>query len=203
MMFKNIFAATVASFLAVSAGHATTITNVNAPGSYALVDLTNSLDLPTGAAWVSAGTPTVQTGSLVNEYRSPLQGAGGTLEEDTPYWNVLGRETGILDFDGTHTSLSLLWGSVDTYNTIEFWLGGSLVTSVISTLLAPAPVPGNSGGASFVTVSNLTFDEVRFVSNSNSFEFLGVSAAVPLPAGGLLLIGAIGGLAALRRRKTV
>ena len=37
--------------------------------------------------------------------------------------------------------------------------------------------------------------------NSGSIEAT-VTAAIPLPAGGLLLLGALGGIAALRRRKT-
>jgi hypothetical protein len=200
-MFKSIIAATAFSLFSFVAAHATTITSVNAPNSYLMVNPADSILLPTGAAWVSVGTPTVQTGSVPSQYRSPFDQAPG-LEAITPYWNVLGGKKGVLDFVGTRTSLSLLWGSVDTYNTIRFYLNGHLVSSVVSALLVPAPAPGNSGGASFVTVSNLTFDEVRFISNSNSFEFANVSAAVPLPAGGLLLIGAIGGLAAVRRRKS-
>ena len=203
-MFKRLVTATAFSILSLTAAQATTITSVNTTGSAVPVNLNDSLILPTGAAWDVSGTPASVTGSASGLYLSPIDdGAAGGLDETTSYWNLTGGNTGIMDFTGTHTSLSFLWGSVDTYNAVEFWLNGNVVATIISAMLVPAPTPGTSGGASFVTVAGLTFDEVHFTTTGNSFEFMGVSAAVPLPAGGLLLIGAIGGLAALRRRKAV
>ena len=42
----------------------------------------------------------------------------------------------------------------------------------------------------------------KFNLSSAKLEVFGTPAAVPLPAGGLLLIGALGGLAALRRKRS-
>jgi hypothetical protein len=50
------------------------------------------------------------------------------------------------------------------------------------------------------------FDAVRFVARESTFEFRllvpGTPTPIPLPAGGLLLLGAVGALAAWRWRKT-
>ena len=60
----------------------------------------------------------------------------------------------------------------------------------------------------FTQVSDAGFDRLVFSAGKPALEYanLRVSpqiSAVPLPAGGLLLLGALAGIAALRRRKTV
>ena len=65
-------------------------------------------------------------------------------------------------------------------------------------------IGGNNGPTSKVTTYVNGFNggafSLLYVATNGNPSILKV-AAVPLPAGGLLLIGAIGGLAALRRRK--
>ncbi|MCR8726785.1 VPLPA-CTERM sorting domain-containing protein [Frigidibacter sp. ROC022] len=108
--------------------------------------------------------------------------------------------------------------------------GGAYTVSVVLEFLTPSAASGtpNSGVAGFVTfLGTLSAGGVDWINDSGSVTFannhvltyelhdvleggLGTSAssgatftlaAVPLPAGGLLLIGALGGLGALKRRK--
>jgi hypothetical protein len=62
---------------------------------------------------------------------------------------------------------------------------------------APIPVPLGSGKFTF-TLS--AFSGQSMVNSTTMHVVVDAPAAVPLPAGGLLLIGALGGLAGLRRR---
>jgi hypothetical protein len=103
-------------------------------------------------------------------------------------------------FNTLKNSLSFVWGSPDNFNSVEFYRGGNLIDTVIGTgdgknVALPT--------ATFTAIGDgLGFDAVRFVSARKSFEFGNVSvAAIPVPAAGLLLLTAVGGIAALRRRK--
>lgn len=103
---------------------------------------------------------------------------------------------------------SFVWGSLDSVNRVEFLRGTKVVDSY-------TPVDGRRGlpdiyrgGRSFLaTFTGITggaFDGIRFSTGDFAFEFanLTVTAApVPLPACGALLLGALGGLVVLRRRK--
>lgn len=61
-------------------------------------------------------------------------------------------------------------------------------------------------GTNYSGMASTTGQLYLFNFDSNSFDnegFITAVASVPLPAGGLLLLGALGGIAALRRRKAV
>ncbi len=75
----------------------------------------------------------------------------------------------------------------------------------------PTPSPGVNFFATFADTANsrggsvlyLFFDDDGANNDDNHDDLVVRVSAVPLPAGGLLLIGALGGLAALRRRKAL
>jgi hypothetical protein len=215
-MLKTIAAAAVAA-LVTGPALAATITNItNAPGSWQGVDPGQSLAI-TGT-WTTA--PAVVEGSVSGQYKSPFDPAGSGAPSGSALTNWQGIDyytvgspgkqasPAIMTFTADQSYLSLLWGSIDSYNAIQFWLNGVLVDTVGGTEVLNAGATPSASGAALVRITE-TFDELRFFSNypnygndTPAFEFSHVVATVPLPAGGVLLIGAFGALAALRRRKT-
>ncbi len=143
--------------------------------------------------------PDIRTGSLVNQYRSPFEGTAAFA--GTSYFNILGGQARVLILDQVSNTLAFLWGSPDTYNYVDLILGGINVASLSLGDIPPAVTPGRN--ANLVSIfEGGGFDSVVFTSNTNSFELSNIAvSAVPLPAGGLLLIFGLAGLAAVRRRK--
>jgi hypothetical protein len=219
---------TIAAGLALGltgAASAATVTVVaNAPTSWGLVDTTQTTVL-TGGEWATA--PSTVSGSVANEYKSPFDpakadnGANVPVAQQVPGWqNIdyftvgspgLAASPAIMNITlGTAAwHLSLLWGSLDEYNIIQFFRNGLEVASATGgQVLASGGEPSASGAAFVKLFVDGGFDQVHFRSDAPAFledtaafEFSNVTAAVPLPAGGLLLITALGGIALLRRRK--
>ena len=92
---------------------------------------------------------------------------------------------------------TLGWSSLTTTNCCGPFAGG--VTS-ISGILSGLTVGQNTFEVTFSPAGDAGNQGTR--DESWALNDLNISA-VPLPAGGLLLLGALGGLAALRRRKSV
>jgi hypothetical protein len=202
MMMKLLSAAVVAVTVASSA-FAVTVTNDRLlPGTDAATFASlaaTSTTLSPGATWLDA--PAVVTGNLSGQYRSPFEGTPQFA--GTNYFNITGADgVSVLTLSTVRSTLSFLWGSVDTYNSVKLinTLTGASTVVTLANLLNPE-TPQDGLGASLVTIAGFSFDKVEFRSTGNSFELASV-AAVPLPAGGLLLLCAIGGIAALRRRKS-
>lgn len=189
--------------------------------AWAQVNTAQSVTLPKGGNWTSAPLQMPnnwfpQIDPCVS-FCSPFdpnvfgtnQNIGSTPVagwQNIPFWATwqapLGTNVNTLSFGKAQNSLSLLWGSVDVGNLIEFVLNGQVVGTLAGNQL-PGVTVGNPGqGAALIKVSNLKFDEVRFSSTSGGFEFSNVGASpvpLPLPAAGL--IAALGGLGLLRRRR--
>jgi hypothetical protein len=163
---------------------------------------------PLGSSW--SFDPTWPAGNVGGQAQSPFNNTPALGPQD---YFAVGNNTVpspvTLTFGVAQSAFSILWGSIDDYNEIVFNLTGGGTFSyngdALATLLGIAPpLVTNYEHVALVSFSNFTsgtFDSVSFYSHgAAAFEF-GL-APVPLPAGGLLLIGALGGLAALRRRKT-
>lgn len=207
MLNKFLYRAAVPALLAAAllapTAEAATVTNL---GGVELVDVTKSTNI-VGGAFTSA--PDIKSANVIGVTRSPFE---NLVSYGTEYFNLGKGESATLVLDGVMSVLSFLWGSPDAYNSVTLMLGSSVV-DVLSLDDIPAPVTAGLN-AFFVEISGALFDSVVFDSDSNALEFSNITAtstaplsnqvsAVPLPAGGLLLVGAFGGLAMLRRRKSV
>ncbi|WP_375689601.1 VPLPA-CTERM sorting domain-containing protein [Pseudooceanicola sp. LIPI14-2-Ac024] len=165
---------------------------------------------PDGATWSS--DPTVSSGSVPNSFKSPF--ANTAIEGTTSYFAV-GGESGAdgapspvtLTLASAVNGLSILWGSIDSFNTISFYNStNTLVDSFTGAdIIAMFGLPGKS--STFDQVAKLYFaadagEDFKYISFSSTqaaFEF--ALSEVPVPASGLLLVGGLAGVGALRRRK--
>jgi hypothetical protein len=122
------------------------------------------------------------------------------------YMAILGGQSETLKFAHQMDIFGLYWGSIDTYNSVEFLLNGAQVGAIIkgSDLAAPIAATGNQLGPdsnAYITFSNLLFDEVILSSSANSFEFTNVAAAAPEPATWAMMILGFAGLGFMAYRR--
>jgi hypothetical protein len=112
-----------------------------------------------------------------------------------------------LNFAASQNYLGILWGSVDTYNTLSFYANGTLAGSLTgSDVIADANGNQFAGGTTYVNITGITFNQVIATSTQYAFEFDNVAyGVVPEPttliSGALLLPFGASTLRILRRRQ--
>jgi hypothetical protein len=182
--------------------------------------------------FIGTGAGAGRTAQLPNEsglYAAPFLsgtngagfGAGGTDQANgqnaTIYLSVGTGGSIALTLPGAQRYFGLLWGSIDTYNLLDFFNGATLVATITGSQAATAAgtLPnGNQAGSgtAYVNItSKVDFDRVVARSTGFAFEFDNVAfnptipggdpLEVPAPAAlGLFGLGLAGLLAARRRR---
>lgn len=150
----------------------------------------------------------VRTGDASGVYAQPAGSSGNYF---TTSYDGSGYPTATSTFTSSqvYSSFSLLWGSIDAYNTINFFLNGVNVGSfsgaTAGIIGAPAPFGNQESGASnrYVSFTGL-YDTVSFGSTQAAFEVdnLTFAGAVPEPATwAMMMLGFAGvGFMAYRRK---
>ncbi len=109
-----------------------------------------------------------------------------------------------MSFGSTQSKFGLYWGSVDSYNTLTFLLGGKVVGKFTGSDVASSfDKYGNSGVSDYVNFAG-KFDEVTFSATEAAFEVdnLAIAGAVPEPATWALMLAGFAGLGFAGYRQT-
>lgn len=209
------FFLTAAALIAAAGAQAITVSSqfgAPDPGARANADLVFDFNQATPEL---TGNFSLVTGTLSGAYAAPA----GDL---TQYAVVpmAGQPRGVADlslagFGDAISEFSLYWGSIDLFNTIEFYDGLNLIGSVTGADIPPA----NGDQTASVTNRrvNIRFDSgqtltnARFISDGVAFEFddvaisafgNGTGTAVPEPATWGLMIAGFAMVGAAARRRT-
>ena len=244
MNLRVYLAALVASVAAVGAfanvACADTISYVQDPADFTTLPLSSTNPIPSstsGTVYAPGALGTV-FGSIAGVYRSPFENVShGTISTDgsglaLPGYNLLALSYSSVEGCaycsatysagplGTNT-LSFLWGSPDSYNTLTFLdQTGHVIGSITGTGVTAGPATFDAHDG-LITPQTYGHDKVTFTdsglfyavvlsSTTNAFEFADLSfgrtftdsqqtplpAALPLFAGGVGLVGLLA-----RRRK--
>jgi hypothetical protein len=136
---------------------------------------------------------------------APANGPTDADRDTTHYLSVYGG-TANLSGSTLYNSVSLFWGSIDGYNTLNLMQGGTVVGTVNAGTIG-AGSNGDQLGMNTNRRVNITsdvaFDGLQFVSTSSAFEVDNIKflcAAVPEPATWAMMIGGIGFAGASLRR---
>ena len=151
-------------------------------------------------------TPTSETGTVFRDVTGSISGvradpwAATAFAGNGLYTSVQADSSATYAASGN--SINLLWGTPDSYNFIDFLDADGIQLDTIGGGETGIENFADQTTNRFVTVSSDTaFSFIRYRSvGSNAFEFATVNP-VPVPAAGLLLLGALGGIAALRKRR--
>lgn len=139
-----------------------------------------------GETFIFNGRSGIYTESVHNVARSPF-GPGST----TSYLAAEPDGSITINFAVPQTSFDLLWGSIDTYNSLSFETTGQVVTGA---QIARTINGGNFGASDFaVEITQLTpFSSVQVTSSEPAFEFV-PGVPVPEPATAALFgVGLLG-----------
>ncbi len=196
--------------LTLSAGlaHAAPIFTLSAAGeTTTTVADTITIDFEGHCGYASCdGDYQIVTGSVEGQYAQPAGTSSYYLAVPNPQANG----SVLLTLGTTSDYFGLFWGSVDTYNSITFYLGGAVVGSFGGLDIAP-PADGNQQAdatnryVNFWFQNGDTYDAVRLASNGFAFESdnhaYRVTASVPEPAAALLMLVGLLGLMSARQRQ--
>lgn len=227
MKRATLAAAALCVFVAVAAPAAVTVDyshviaadgTLTTPYGGAIVD---TFDDPGRPGWTYTGNGAIVSGTASGLYAAPYNSAFMVAADATNYFTVP-EDTSVLwamvDFGGvTCNYLGLFWGSVDTYNQVEFLNSGAVVaegTWTGSQAIAPNAASGDQSAPSTNLYVNFydvpSFDAVRFTSTQMAFEFDNLAVCVDstggqpvVPAPSALLLALFGvGLGARQRRRS-
>ena len=163
-------------------------------------------DLTPAVTFTFTGSnPIVSGPSQPSKYTIPI-GSTGNFFAAYNNDNNTAISVSTISFGDTYNTFSVLWGSIDSYNTLDFLFGGNVVYTVTGSQAATqfgAAVNGNET-ITYAT-SGFNFDSVRLTTDSNAFEIDNINiTAVPEPSVWATLgMGIAGtGFVVLRRRRS-
>jgi VCBS repeat-containing protein len=138
-----------------------------------------------GAHFSASGNAGVVIGSS-SVTAAPFVGPSPGHQDTTKYLSIGGNATETITFTSQKNVFGLYWGSVDSYNTIKFYDGTTLVASYTGADISPLLSNGNQGSFAangYVEFSGLhSFNKVVLSSTSNAFEIDNISAGyIPPP----------------------
>lgn len=215
MIRKSILAATALAAFALPqvASAAVTVTS-STPYGFSAIQGDNVVTFDRGSApYQVSGNAKVVSGNLANVYAAPAVSAN---QEDAtsylaafPSTSALGA--GALTGFGLASAVTFYWGSIDSYNTLDFYRGDTLLGSILGSAASAWPNGDQDSGVTNRTVSiasTQAFDRLVFRTGQNAFEAdsFRFSAAVPEPATwGMMILGfgAIGMAMRSSRRRQV
>ncbi len=133
-----------------------------------------------GASFSASGRAGVVNGSAGGVTAAPYVGPSHGGQDTTNYLSIGGGGSETITFNSEKNSFGLYWGSLDSYNTIKFYDGNTLVASYTGDQFAPLFPSGNQSSFSsngYVQFAHLPlFDKVVLASSANAFEIDNISA---------------------------
>ena len=109
---------------------------------------------------------------------APFEGPGQA--DSTNYLSIGAHGQETISFNGLQNTFGLYWGSVDSYNSIDFYNGTKLVASYTGSDVSPLLANGGQGSFAsngYVEFNDLApFNKVVLGSSQNAFELDNVSA---------------------------
>lgn len=209
---QNLFKLAGAGVLALAASvtQAAPIVTLSALGETTTsVAGATTIDFNSGCSYAScAGDFQIVIGTQSGQYAQPAGTNTHFLSVPNP--NANGSATFTLGAESDY--FGLFWGSVDSYNSISFYLGGNLITSYSGADLVGAQF-ANGDQVSYSSNRYINFDfgsekfdTIKFTSNGFAFEsdnhaFRNL-ATVSEPSMLLLIMGGLLSLVGVRLRKT-
>jgi hypothetical protein len=204
MIRKSILAASALAAFALPqvASAAVTVTSSTPYGFGAIAGDTTGkvVTFDRGSAtYQIGGNAKVASGNLSNVYAAP---ATSVTTEDTtnylaafPTMGEVGLGAGSLFGFGLAKAVTFYWGSIDSFNTLDFYSGDTLLGSVFGQQASAWPNGDQDSGVTNRTVSissDKAFDKLVFRTGQNAFEAdsFKFTAAVPEPATwGMMILG--------------
>jgi VCBS repeat-containing protein len=109
----------------------------------------------------------------------PFMGPTPGHQDATNYLSIGGNGTETITFVSEQNAFGLYWGSLDSYNSIKFYDGNTLVATYTGADISPLFSDGNQGSFNsngYVEFTGLSFNKVVLASSSNAFEIDNISA---------------------------